>query len=139
MDDPVNLQGWGWATFLLPYVDESPLYQSVKDEAERQLYLIPGGKLPAADFQANGSQTASHKYRGFRSVHDMHPSAGDLICPVTQTKANLHCTWIVNGSSISFAVRLALMNSSSSPKSIPSKSASHEIIFRNELPSQVCA
>jgi YHS domain-containing protein len=81
---------------------QAEMPRKVTDEAERQLYLTPGGKLTAADIQANGSQTASQKYRGFRSVHDMHPSAGDLICPVTQTKANSNCTWIVNGKQYQF-------------------------------------
>ena len=39
----------------------------VTDEAERQLYLTAGGKFTAADIKANGSKTASQKYRGFHS------------------------------------------------------------------------
>jgi prepilin-type N-terminal cleavage/methylation domain-containing protein len=29
VDDSVNLQGWGWGTFLLPYLDQGALYQSL--------------------------------------------------------------------------------------------------------------
>jgi YHS domain-containing protein len=71
--------------------------QKVTNEAERKLYLTPGGKLTDADIKANGSQTASQKYAGFMSAHDMHPVAGDLICPITSTKANAKCSWIVDG------------------------------------------
>jgi YHS domain-containing protein len=76
--------------------------RKVTDDAERQLYLTAGGKLTEADIKANGSQTASQKYRGFHSVHDMHPQSGELICPVTQTKANPKCTWIVGGKQYQF-------------------------------------
>ena len=27
--DPVNIQGWGWATFLLPFVEQQPLYDTL--------------------------------------------------------------------------------------------------------------
>lgn len=27
--DPINIQGWGWATFLLPYVEQSSLYNAI--------------------------------------------------------------------------------------------------------------
>ena len=76
--------------------------RKVTDEAERTLYLTPGGKYTAADIKANGSLTASQKYRGFRSAHDMHPATGDVICPITETKANPKCTWIVNGKRYAF-------------------------------------
>jgi hypothetical protein len=76
--------------------------RKVTDDAERQLYLTPGGKYTAADIKANGSMTASEKYRGFQSTHDMHPVVGDVICPITSTKANPKCTWIVNGKQYSF-------------------------------------
>ena len=76
--------------------------RKVTNEAERQLYLTAGGKYTDADIRANGSLTASQKYRGFRSSHDMHPAAGDAICPITETKANAKCTWIVGGKSYAF-------------------------------------
>ena len=30
VDDTVNLQGWGWGTFLLPYIDQGALFQSLR-------------------------------------------------------------------------------------------------------------
>lgn len=69
---------------------------------ERQLYLQPGGSYSATDIVANGSQTASQRYAGFRSNHDFSPQPGDRICPVTHTKANSQCTWIVDGKVYTF-------------------------------------
>lgn len=74
----------------------------VTSEAERELYLTPGGKYTAADIAANGSQTASQKFAQFQSAHDMHPKPGDRICPITQTKANPACTWIIDGQEYQF-------------------------------------
>lgn len=74
----------------------------VTDAAERELYLTPGGKYTAADIAANGTTTASLKYQAFHSAHDMNPQAGDRICPITGTKANAQCTWIVDGQRYEF-------------------------------------
>jgi prepilin-type N-terminal cleavage/methylation domain-containing protein/prepilin-type processing-associated H-X9-DG protein len=30
--DPVNIQGWGWAAFLLPYLEEGPLYADLNPQ-----------------------------------------------------------------------------------------------------------
>ncbi|MDX1964285.1 MAG: hypothetical protein SFX18_14115 [Pirellulales bacterium] len=76
---------------------EAEMPQKVTAQAERDLYLTPGGKLTAADIQANGGITASEKYRGFKSQHDFSPKPGDPICPITQTKANAQCVWIIDG------------------------------------------
>jgi hypothetical protein len=80
----------------------SQMPRKVTDAAERELYLTPGGKYSAADIKANGSQTASQRYRTFRSEHDMHPQAGEQVCPITNTKSNPKCTWVVNGKRYSF-------------------------------------
>jgi hypothetical protein len=69
----------------------------VADEAERQLYLTPGGIYTQADIEANGNVTASQKFAGFQATHDLKPKVGDKICPVTLTKANPKCAWIVGG------------------------------------------
>jgi len=74
----------------------------VADEAEVKLYLTPGGIYTEADIKANGNMTASQKFRGFRAKHDMKPKAGDKICPVTFTKANPECTWIIGGKKYEF-------------------------------------
>ncbi len=64
-------------------------------EDEKKLFLSPGGKYSAADIKANGNTTASRKYRVFQSRHDLKPSKGDRICPVTLTRANSQCSWII--------------------------------------------
>ena len=80
--------------------DEMPA--KVSDDAERELYLTAGGVYTDADVKANGNQTASDKFKGFRAKHDMKPKPGDKICPVTMTKANPACTWIVAGKEYEF-------------------------------------
>jgi hypothetical protein len=74
----------------------------VADEAERQLYLTPGGLYTQADIEANGKVTASQKFASFQASHDLKPKVGDKICPVTLTKANPKCSWIVGGKSYEF-------------------------------------
>ena len=74
----------------------------VADETERQLYLTPGGIYTVADIEANGKKTASQKFAGFMASHDLKPKIGDKICPVTLTKANPDCTWIVGGKKYEF-------------------------------------
>jgi YHS domain-containing protein len=71
--------------------------QSTTTQAARDLFLSPKGLYTAADIKANGSTTAAEKYRGFHSSHDFNPKPGDPICPVTHTKANPQCAWIVGG------------------------------------------
>jgi YHS domain-containing protein len=72
------------------------------DEEERRLFLTPGGKYTEADIKANGSTTASEKFKGVMSSHDMRPRPGDRICPVTLTKANPKFTWVVGGKTYQF-------------------------------------
>lgn len=74
----------------------------VEDDEERDLYLKPGGKYTASDVKANGNQTASTKYADFKSAHDMNPRPDDKICPVTLTKANPQCIWVVDGKTYEF-------------------------------------
>lgn len=81
---------------------ESAMPAKATDEAERELYLTPGGIYTQADIEANGKQTASQKFANFESKHDLKPKAGDKICPVTLTKANAECTWIVGGKTYEF-------------------------------------
>ncbi len=69
----------------------------VVSEDEKKLYLTPGGKYTQADIEANGNVTASEKFKGFMAAHDLNPKVGDKICPVTLTKANPKCSWIVGG------------------------------------------
>lgn len=74
----------------------------VADDAERALYLTPGGKYTDADIKANGGTTASQKFKGIQASHDLKPKAGDRICPITLTKANAAYTWVVGGQAYEF-------------------------------------
>ena len=75
---------------------------AITGDAEKELYLTPGGKYTQADVEANDRQTASQKFKGFQSVHDMKPKAGDRICPVTFTKANPQVAWVIDGKTYEF-------------------------------------
>jgi hypothetical protein len=81
--------------------DEMPP-PAVDDAEERELFLTAGGKYTEADIAANGFQTASQKFKGFKAAHDLRPKAGDKICPITLTKANPECTWVVAGKEYQF-------------------------------------
>ena len=86
------------ARYRFSFATTEPLMPSkVTDDAERELYLTPGGIYSEADIAANGWVTASQKYATFHSEHDAQPKPGDRICPITSTKANPACTWIVGG------------------------------------------
>jgi hypothetical protein len=74
----------------------------VDEAGERMLHLTPGGKYTQADVDANGRMIPSQKYRGFQARHDVNPRSGVAICPITRTKANRECTWIVDGRSYQF-------------------------------------
>lgn len=82
------------------HADEMP--DRVADDKERELYLTPGGLYTDADIAANGGETASMKFKGIPSSHDMFPEAGERICPVTKTRANPKFTWIVGGKPYQF-------------------------------------
>jgi hypothetical protein len=82
--------------------DDEHMPAKVASDAERDLYLTAAGLYTAADVQANGNVTASEKFKDFRAKHDMNPKPGDKICPVTMTKANPACSWIVGGKQYEF-------------------------------------
>lgn len=75
---------------------------AVADKEARELYLTPGGLYTVADIQANGNVTAEQKFKGFQAKHDLKPKVGDKICPVTLTKANPECAWIIGGHTYEF-------------------------------------
>jgi len=87
--------GFAWA-------DEPAMPSKVEDEEERQLYLEPGGLYTETDIKANGEQTASAKFGTFKAKHDFNPQPGDLLCPITRTKGNPECTWIIGGQEYQF-------------------------------------
>jgi YHS domain-containing protein len=74
----------------------------VADDAERKLYLTSGGAYTEADIRANGSVTASEKFKGVRAKHDMKPKPGEKICPITMTKANPDFSWVIGGKTYEF-------------------------------------
>ena len=76
---------------------DSGMPAAVTGAGEQKLYFTPGGKYTQADIDANGKLSAGTKFRGFMSKHDMNPKPGDLICPVTFTKANPKIEWQVDG------------------------------------------
>ncbi len=82
--------------------DDAVMPDKVADEEEQKLYLTAGGIYTQADIEANGNMTVSEKFKGFMAKHDMHPKPGDKICPVTMTKANPACSWIVAGKTYEF-------------------------------------
>jgi hypothetical protein len=85
-----------------PAAHEEDVPPRAAGEEERQLYLTPGGKYTEADIRANGGVTASEKFKGTMSAHDMKPRRGDKICPVTRTKANPQFSWVVGGKTYQF-------------------------------------
>ncbi len=83
--------------------DESEdMPEKVADNAERELYLTPGGRYTAADIAANGNMTASQKFKGLKSEHNMKPDVGDMLCPISGTKANSKFTWIIDSKPYQF-------------------------------------
>lgn len=91
-------------------------------DADRELFLTPGGHYTQADIAANGEVTAATKFEGLKSAHDMFPKAGDRICPVTKTKANPQFTWVIEGQSYEFCcppcVEEFLADAKSNPQSL---------------------
>jgi len=90
----------GFTTVTEAHADEMPA--ALPDDEERKLYLTAGGKYTEADIKANGNVTASQKFKGVASSHDMFPKKGDRICPITLTKANPNFTWIIDGKPYQF-------------------------------------
>ncbi|MBL8821111.1 MAG: hypothetical protein JNJ77_00890 [Planctomycetia bacterium] len=84
--------------------DEKAAMPTSKGEVdeERKLYLTAAGIYTNDDIKANGNVTASEKFKNFKPKHDLKPKVGDKICPVTLTKANAECTWIVAGKKYEF-------------------------------------
>lgn len=78
-----------------------PSSKTEMDE-ERKLYLTAAGLYTAEDIKANGNTTGSEKFKGFKASHDIKPKSGDRICPVTLTKSNPECTWIIGGKKYEF-------------------------------------
>jgi hypothetical protein len=82
--------------------DAAAMPAGVADDDARELYLTPGGKYTAEDIRANGGTTPQVKYKGIRAAHDDAPRPGDVLCPVSKTKANPKFTWVVDGKPYEF-------------------------------------
>lgn len=95
----IALRIWRYATFEERRSDMPP---QVVDAAERELFLTAQGRYSLADIAANGRLLPSERFRGFRANHDLRPQLGDRLCPITRTKANRECTWIVSGQTYEF-------------------------------------
>ena len=72
-----------------------------RDEA-RELYLTPAGIYSDADIRANGRRSASEAFVNFRAEHDFSPQPGDRLCPITRTKSNPACRWVIGGQTYEF-------------------------------------
>jgi YHS domain-containing protein len=81
--------------------DEDAPAAAPKNE-QQSLYLTPGGAYTADDIAANGNTTAAEKFAGLISNHNLEPSPGDRICPVTLTKSNSQFSWVVGGKKYEF-------------------------------------
>lgn len=91
---------WRYSTYAPQEMLVMPSSRTKNDE--RVLFQQPGGKYTFADIATNGQTLPSQKYRSFRAIHDFLPRSGDRLCPITRTKANRGCTWIVNGETYEF-------------------------------------
>lgn len=69
---------------------------------EQKLFFTPGGIYTQADIQANGPQLPMDKFREIATEHDMNPKEGDLLCPITMTKANKSFPWQIGGKTYYF-------------------------------------
>lgn len=81
---------------------EAAMPAALADDESAKLFLTPGGKYTEADIAANGRLTAMQKFKGFQAKHDANPKPGDRICPITDTKANPLCAWVVGGKTYEF-------------------------------------
>lgn len=79
-----------------------PMPSPLSQAAQQELYFTPAGLYSSADIAANGNRTAADRFRDFRAEHDANPQPGDRLCPVTQTKANPDCRWVIGGREYQF-------------------------------------
>lgn len=75
---------------------------SLPADAATALFVTPGGRYTAADIEANGRRTPQQAFPSFRAKHDADPKVGDKLCPISETKANPACTWIIGGKTYEF-------------------------------------
>mgnify|MGYP000384717703 CR=1 FL=1 len=85
-----------------PGGDDHGMPASIADEEEKKVFLTPGGKYTASDIKANGNTVASIKFKGIKPVHDTNPKPGEILCPISMTKANPKFSWIIGGKTYQF-------------------------------------
>ena len=91
-----------WQSANVETAQHAGMPPAMSTERQRALYLVPGGLYSRADIAANDSMVPAQRFRGFEARHDFRPQPGDRLCPVTRTKANPDCTWIVGGQEYEF-------------------------------------
>ncbi len=74
-----------------------PAAKSSADKEEQTLFFTPGGLYTQDDIEANGAQLPMDKFRGVETAHDMNSKKGDLLCPITMTKASKKFPWQIGG------------------------------------------
>ena len=91
---------WGgvWAA----ETHEVRMPSAVSARQAEELYLTPGGLYTDQDIADNGNQTAAQKFVNFQAKHDFRPQPGDALCPITRTKANPQCSWVIGGETYLF-------------------------------------
>ncbi len=98
----LRIEGERFAVRFQPPFLEPAMPAGVADAEAEELYLTPGGAYTEADIEANGRQTAAQAFVGFRAQHDFNPAPGDPLCPITRTKGNPECTWVIGGKTYQF-------------------------------------
>lgn len=93
----------------------------VVGEKEKQLFLVAGGKYTEGDVKANKGQVPSEKFADFVAEHDDNPMPGDWVCPVTSTKANPKCSWVVDGQTYYFCCPPCVTDWVKTAKTTPEK------------------
>jgi len=79
-----------------------PQHRDDHQRVEQSLFFSESTLYTKADMKRNGPLTAAEKYKGIPSRHDFRPKAGELVCPITNTRANPKFTWYVNGKLYTF-------------------------------------
>jgi hypothetical protein len=90
---------WSYASF---EQNDLRMPSQVIEAEEQDLFRSPGGIYSLADIASNGELLPSQRYAKLQTSHDYSPRTGETICPITRTKANRECTWIVGGRSYEF-------------------------------------
>lgn len=113
----------------------TPMPAPASPTKAQSLYLTSGGLYTEADLVANGQTTAAEKYANFTPRHDPNPVAGDWICPITRTKANTDCAWIIGGETYFFCcppcIDEFLEQAKASPEAIASPAAYKQLTSSN--------